>query len=209
MHKREVTQSQKKAVAGKQHHKCKNEPGANLEGLTDYKCPLWTNSETALRGCFDESSYEIDHIVEHSVSHDDSDSNLQALCKSCHAVKTSRFMRNHTKQTDTKSPKTNSNVLESPKASKTKSDNRAHLTMYQCFDEFIRTTRVCTNNSDDFEQISALYIALGTWHSDTFNYKCPYTRAQLIEHLMTNGFEVDKGHLHQYKLRVDLDSLFV
>lgn len=42
-------------------------------------------------GSFDESGYEIDHIFEHTKTQDDSDANLQALCKSCHSVKTRRF----------------------------------------------------------------------------------------------------------------------
>ncbi len=115
MSKRNVTQSQKKMVAGKQYHKCKNEPGSNLEGLNNYKCPLWTNPDLATKGCFDESGYEVDHIVEHTVSHDDSDDNLQALCKSCHVVKTKYFARKYPKKANAKSTK----VAKPPVTSKT------------------------------------------------------------------------------------------
>jgi len=38
---------------------------------------------------------EIDHIVPLSVSHDESDDNLQALCRDCHAMKTAAESRSH------------------------------------------------------------------------------------------------------------------
>ena len=37
-----------------------------------------------------QSTYQIDHIVPFSITHDDSDTNLQALCVSCHARKTQK-----------------------------------------------------------------------------------------------------------------------
>ncbi len=89
MAKRNVTEAMKKLVAAKQKYKCANKPGSNLFRLEDYKCPLWSRKEDC--GLFDESGYEIDHIIEHSKSHDDSESNLQALCVSCHRVKTKKF----------------------------------------------------------------------------------------------------------------------
>lgn len=89
--KRSVTDAKKKSVAGKQHFKCANSPGSNITRIEDYECPLWKN-HGEFRGCFDESGYDIDHIVEHSLTYNDSIKNLQALCKSCHSVKTKRFM---------------------------------------------------------------------------------------------------------------------
>ena len=44
-------------------------------------------------GSFDEGGYDIGHIIEHAVSKDDDVKNLQALCKTCHSVKTRRFMQ--------------------------------------------------------------------------------------------------------------------
>jgi hypothetical protein len=79
----------KREIAGKQHFKCANRPGSNLRGLQNYQCPLWKMSTD--RGSFDQAGYNINHIVEFSVSKDDSKSNLQALCPSCHACKTQRF----------------------------------------------------------------------------------------------------------------------
>src|SRR5579863_9979847 len=93
--KRRVTNAQKKMIAGKQYYKCNNIPGSNLVGLNGYKCPLWMKYDASLRGCFDESGYEIDHVVEHSISKDDNDKNLQALCVSCHLVKTKYFARKY------------------------------------------------------------------------------------------------------------------
>lgn len=87
---RNVSESLKKRIAGKQFFKCSNEPNSKIKGLENYFCPLWTSSKN--KGSFDESGYDIDHINEHSISKNDSEKNLQALCKSCHMVKTKRFM---------------------------------------------------------------------------------------------------------------------
>lgn len=94
MSKRNVSESLKKRVAGMQLYKCANKNDIQLTGLTGYKCPLWNSSNN---GSFDESGYDIDHIVEHVISGDDDISNLQALCKSCHMVKTKRFNSRHLK----------------------------------------------------------------------------------------------------------------
>jgi len=73
---RKVTQAKKKQIAGRQRFCC----SANVEG---YNCPLDKKP-------FDESGYEIDHIVELCNGGSNEDSNLQALCIMCHRVKTSR-----------------------------------------------------------------------------------------------------------------------
>jgi 5-methylcytosine-specific restriction endonuclease McrA len=74
---RKVTAAKKKQIAGRQHFTC----SANIK---DYKCPL--NGKP-----FDESGYEIDHILELKNGGSNDDINLQALCVSCHRVKTSRL----------------------------------------------------------------------------------------------------------------------
>lgn len=89
--KRNVSEAKKRNVAGKQYFKCANRPGSNITRIEDYRCPLW-EKQGEYQGCFDESGYDIDHIVEHALTFDDSINNLQALCKSCHSVKTKRFM---------------------------------------------------------------------------------------------------------------------
>lgn len=89
---RKLTESIKKHIVNKQHYKCANKPGANLKGLENYKCLLWKETDLGLKGIFDEAGYEIDHINEYCITRNDSDDNLQALCKSCHIVKTKRFM---------------------------------------------------------------------------------------------------------------------
>ena len=88
---RSLTFPQKKFIAGKQFYKCANKPGANLHRLGQYKCVLWQRPGIN-KGSFDESGYEIDHIVEFSIGGLESESNLQALCLSCHAVKTKKFL---------------------------------------------------------------------------------------------------------------------
>lgn len=90
---RKLSESLKKKVAGKQFYKCANKPDKSHKSLLNYKCPLWSNSNKDIQGNFDESGYEIDHIKEYSITKDDSEENLQALCKMCHSVKTKRFLR--------------------------------------------------------------------------------------------------------------------
>ena len=87
---RSLTHAQKKFVAANQHFKCNNKPGVILAGLGNYECPLWKGGDH--KGTFDISGYDIDHVVEWSISKDDSLDNLQALCISCHKVKTKKFM---------------------------------------------------------------------------------------------------------------------
>ena len=94
---RKVTEPQKKKVAGKQFYKCANKKGAKIKGLEGYDCVLWKVTGEN-KGCFDESGYEIDHKIEHVISKDDKEDNLQALCKPCHSVKTKRFNMIHPKE---------------------------------------------------------------------------------------------------------------
>ncbi len=94
MSTRKVSESLKKSIAGNQFFKCANKPGYKIKGMNNYLCPLWAKQDINIRGSFDQSGYDIDHIIEHCISHNDDESNLQALCKSCHSVKTATFMRN-------------------------------------------------------------------------------------------------------------------
>ncbi len=86
--KRTLTESQKKKVASKQFYKCANKPGSKC--VEDYDCPFWKCQD----GSFDESGYEIDHILEFCLGGSDELTNCQALCVNCHRVKTSRFNMN-------------------------------------------------------------------------------------------------------------------
>jgi len=87
---RNVTESQKKRVAGRQRYTC----AASVE---DYACPM--NGQP-----FDESGYEIDHIKELREGGTNDLSNLQALCVSCHRVKTSRSTTSISKKRVEKEP---------------------------------------------------------------------------------------------------------
>ena len=107
MVKRKVTESVKKSIAVKQNFKCANFPGSNI--IPDYECVY----HKCRSGVFDESGYEIDHIIEFDETQDDFDqdaylqfyqpfvseiqydkvSNLHALCIPCHHVKTTHFNR--------------------------------------------------------------------------------------------------------------------
>lgn len=54
-------------------------------GVRNYDCPMKGS-------CWDESGYDVDHIVEFSLTKCNDPNNLQALCKSCHSTKTKRYM---------------------------------------------------------------------------------------------------------------------
>ena len=45
-------------------------------------------------GNFDDSGYEFDHIDEFSITKNNDESNIQALCPCCHSFKTRRFRKN-------------------------------------------------------------------------------------------------------------------
>jgi len=91
--RKNISNSIKSTVAGRQYFKCANDHNADLDGIGTYKCPLW-NGEN--KGSFDESGYEIDHKIEHCLTKNDDINNLQALCKSCHQVKSKMFQRSDT-----------------------------------------------------------------------------------------------------------------
>ena len=74
---RNVTESQKRRVAGRQRFSC-------AASVREYQCPLKGEP-------FDESGYEIDHIKELRDGGTNDLSNLQALCIMCHRVKTNRM----------------------------------------------------------------------------------------------------------------------
>lgn len=90
--KRKVSESTKKEVVNRQGYTCANKDGKAVEG---YQCPLWKNGGN---GIFDELGYDIDHIIEFCISHNDDIDNLQALCKYCHLIKTKRFMKEFKKK---------------------------------------------------------------------------------------------------------------
>ncbi len=78
---RKLTKSQKESVAARQHFKC-------AKTIPDYSCPLWERENN--KGSFGEEKYNIDHVIEVADGGNDDLDNLQALCLSCHAVKTKR-----------------------------------------------------------------------------------------------------------------------
>lgn len=80
--------SRKEKIAAEQKYKCANKPGSDFEKIYNYKCMLWKHND----GKFDDAGYEIDHIMEKSITKDDSRENKHALCTSCHSVKTKHFM---------------------------------------------------------------------------------------------------------------------
>jgi len=65
---------------------CANNPSAQAPGCLNYYCPLWSHRN----GFFDESGFQIDHIIEVKHGGTNELSNLQLLCPCCHAVKTKR-----------------------------------------------------------------------------------------------------------------------
>lgn len=78
----------KREILSKYNGKCANNPFNPI--LKDYMCPMWQ----LYNGNFDIAGYEFDHIDEYSITKDNTSSNLQPLCPSCHKVKTKKFMNN-------------------------------------------------------------------------------------------------------------------
>ena len=89
---RKVSETLKKQVAYEQQYKCSG-------------CPILLPS-----------SYQIDHIVPHSISGDDSRQNLTALCPTCHANKTQEersrilYYKKKVAESNTKSGKSSTNL---------------------------------------------------------------------------------------------------
>lgn len=93
--RRTLSASLKSSIAASQSHIC--------SGVDGYACPL--SGKT-----FDQSGFQIDHIVELADGGTDDVSNLQALCPSCHSVKTQLSARKR------KSKKSSKSVSVSSKA---------------------------------------------------------------------------------------------
>ncbi len=131
---------QKKQIAALQHYRCANEQGSNLDGLKNYLCPLWKD-ESDIQGIFDESGYQIDHIMERAEGGSDDPSNLQALSCMCHSVKTNRYMiggkNNKNKKPNSGSAKKNNKNNKNKKpnggfAKKNNQNNKKLIARFEC-----------------------------------------------------------------------------
>ena len=87
---RYISQKTKKEVLLKQNNKCANNPLYPAINLSDYACLLWKYEF----GFFDMAGYQFDHIDEYSKYGNNEINNIQALCPSCHCVKTRKFLNN-------------------------------------------------------------------------------------------------------------------
>ena len=102
---RNISNSVKMGIAHRQNYTCANFINNTI---IDYKCPM--NGKR-----FDQSGFDVDHIVEFSITQDNSLSNLQALCLLCHRVKTNRFVGNRKKRVAVISkPETNTMYMKLP-----------------------------------------------------------------------------------------------
>ena len=87
---RYISEKTKREVLLRQDNKCANNPWYPAINLSDYNCLLWKYEG----GFFDASGYQFDHINEYSLDGNNSLNNIQALCPSCHCVKTKKFLNN-------------------------------------------------------------------------------------------------------------------
>jgi hypothetical protein len=76
-------------------NQCANHPLNNAPGCKNYICPMWKSNN----GFFDESGFEIDHIIEVTHGGTNEITNLQVLCPCCHSVKTKRCAKQNWKFT--------------------------------------------------------------------------------------------------------------
>ena len=105
---RRLTRIQKENIAARQYFKC-------AQSVHNYNCPIWAREEH--KGSFGPEKYQIDHITELWEGGTDDESNLQALCLSCHRVKTDRNAKKRAKyKSDAKknSDTKNAKKLEKP-----------------------------------------------------------------------------------------------
>jgi len=144
---RDIREGTKKKIAGKQFYRCANKPDITLYNLENYNCPMWL----LYNGSFDESGYDIDHIIEFSISQNNMEDNLQALCVSCHRVKTRNFT-GRKPNTEYKKPKKNNktkNMKEYQKMYREQCKNK--MKQYQkMYREQKKEKRVVRNISDFF-----------------------------------------------------------
>ncbi len=87
---RRISSADKAAILIRQNNKCANsifQPALNLQ---NYQCLLWKYSD----GSFDAAGPQFDHIDEFCKTLNNDINNIQALCPSCHVVKTKKFMNN-------------------------------------------------------------------------------------------------------------------
>jgi len=94
--RRQLSQKEILFLVESQNGKCANYPDKKEQnGMKGYLCPLYESER--LKGLFDESGYQIDHIDEYSISKETSIENSQALCPCCHSFKTKKFMKQPTR----------------------------------------------------------------------------------------------------------------
>lgn len=127
---RNVSESVKKQIAGRQKFRCANSTNVTLIGLENCSCPLW-EIDGMDKGLFGESCYEIDHIVEHSISHNDDEKNLQALCLMCHSVKTKRFATIRAKNKKIINTSNNTNTSSTTKTINTSKTNKSKQSYFE------------------------------------------------------------------------------
>ncbi len=120
-----LTSKQRIYCAQKQEFKCANYPGSNR--IKNYDCPQWKNNN----GLFYGDSYQIDHIEEYSVSKNNSQNNLQALCLYCHDNKTKEFISNKLGETN--------NIIKSK-------------VLFRTFEEYVKE-----NYTDKYDDIMKLH----------------------------------------------------
>lgn len=81
-----LSDHEKKRILGRQRNRCMNVLSPSIVG---YTCPL--SYDPVLPGVFDEAGCEYDHILELAEGGSNDLTNFQALCVSCHRVKTARY----------------------------------------------------------------------------------------------------------------------
>lgn len=90
----EFTHKQKQEILQRQNYKCNNFPGSPFESKFNYCCLLHQNGGD---GTFEEKvGHEIDHIIPIQEGGTNEIKNGQALCVSCHRVKTKYERQKHT-----------------------------------------------------------------------------------------------------------------
>jgi hypothetical protein len=197
--RKKIAQSTINSILVRQRFRCANSPGSGLDRLANFLCPLW-RIESDDRGFFDDSFYDIDHIKEVSISGDNSLGNLQALCKSCHGVKTRSFMKEYAKiklAKQEQSIEKNSNDKssnESDDENKSGDDNKSDDEN----DSDVKNESDDNNESDDENKSDDNNRSDANVNIDQFKCNCcnkTFTRKESLEYHMNNKVCIGKKYV--------------
>lgn len=181
-----ISDSLKEKIIKSQDYKCANSPDSDIPHLSSYECLLWKLSGKK-EGVFDESGYEIDHIIPFSVSKDDSRNNLHALCSNCHSYKTKKekkYIKN-----------------EKDKIKDSKNESKHIKEINDAFKLFLK--REYSEDKKRCVNIGSVHTSFCKWLSRNFVVAPTYemTKIDFLKCLKKYEYDVRDIELHGYRIK--------